>query len=185
MCSNYKKRYNEKDMSIMTLNWGGDSKSKTIFKLQKSVIRIISRVGRLSSCRQLFKELDLLPFPCMYICELVCCIKSHFGELDQNSVVQNHNACQKLNLHVQFCRTNVVKNGVVNMGIRLYNRIPNKIREVEKIRQFKRVLRSYLVQHMFSRGIYVKTFVIRTVCLKMYDVSYVSNFTKRKNKELN
>jgi hypothetical protein len=31
----------------------------------------------------------------------------------------------------------------------LYNRIPNKIREVEKIRQFKRVLRQYLVQHMF------------------------------------
>jgi hypothetical protein len=45
----------------------------------------------------------------------------------------------QLNLHVQFCRTNVVKNGVMNMGIRLYNRIPNKVREVEKMRQFKRV----------------------------------------------
>jgi hypothetical protein len=72
--------------------------------------------------------------------------------LDQNSAVHNHNTCQKLNLHVQFCRTNVVKNGVMNMGIRLYNRIPNKIREVEKMRQFKRVLRSYLVQHMFYSG---------------------------------
>jgi hypothetical protein len=42
-----------------------------------------------------------------------------------------------------------MKNGVMNMGIRLYNRIPKKIREVEKMRQFKRVLRSYLVQYMF------------------------------------
>jgi hypothetical protein len=35
------------------------------------------------------------------------------------------------------------------MGIRLYNKIPNKIREVGKMRQFKRVFRSYLVQHVF------------------------------------
>jgi hypothetical protein len=33
--------------------WGADSKSKIIFKLQKRIIRIISRVGRLSSRRQL------------------------------------------------------------------------------------------------------------------------------------
>jgi hypothetical protein len=105
---------------------------KPFLSCKKRVIRIISGVGRLSSCRQLFKELDLLPLPCMYIFELVCYIKSHFGEVDQNSVVHNHNTCQKLNLHVQFCRTNVVKNGIMNMGIRLYNRIPNKIREVKK-----------------------------------------------------
>jgi hypothetical protein len=85
----------------------------------------------------------------MYIFELVCYIKSHFGEVEHNRVIHNHNTCQNLNLHVQFCRTNVVKNGVMNMGIKLYNRIPNKMREIEKMSQFKRVLRSYLVQHMF------------------------------------
>jgi hypothetical protein len=36
----------------------------------------------------------------------------------------------------------------MNMGIRLY-KVPNKIREVGKIRQFKRVFRSYLVQQVF------------------------------------
>jgi hypothetical protein len=103
-------------------------------KLQKRVIRIISGVSRLSSCRQLFKDLKLLPLPCMYISELVCYIKSHFGELDQNIAVHNHSIHQKLNFRVQFCRTNVSKNCVMNMGIRLYNKIPNKIREVGKMR---------------------------------------------------
>jgi hypothetical protein len=37
----------------------------------------------------------------------LCYIKTHFGELDQNIAVHNHNTRQKLNLHVQFCRTNV------------------------------------------------------------------------------
>jgi hypothetical protein len=50
---------------------------------------------------------------------------------------------------LQFCRTNVSKNSVMNMGIRLYNKAPNKIREVGKMRQFKRVFRSYLVQQVF------------------------------------
>jgi hypothetical protein len=85
----------------------------------------------------------------MYILELVCYIKSHFGELDQNIAVYNQNTRQKLNLYVQFCRTNVTKNGVINMGIKLYNKIPNTIREVRKMRQFKTVFRSYLVQHVF------------------------------------
>jgi hypothetical protein len=51
--------------------WGGDSKSKTIFKLQKRVIRIISGIGRLSSCRQLFKDLNLLPFHLFNIQQLL------------------------------------------------------------------------------------------------------------------
>jgi hypothetical protein len=76
----------------------------------------------------------------MYIFELVCYIKSHFGEVDQNIAVHNHNTRQKLNLHVQFCRTNVSKNGAMNMGIRLYNKMPNKIRGVRKMRN----LREYL-----------------------------------------
>jgi hypothetical protein len=69
--------------------WGGDSKSKTIFKLQKRAIRIISGVNRLSSWGQLFKDLNLLPLPCMYILKSVCYIKSHFGELDQNCCSQS------------------------------------------------------------------------------------------------
>jgi hypothetical protein len=35
------------------------------------------------------------------------------------------------------------------MGMKLYNKIPNKIREVGKMRQFKKVMRSYLIQHTF------------------------------------
>lgn len=129
--------------------WGSDRKSKTIFKLQKRVVRIISGVSRLASCRQLFKGLNVLPLPCMYIFEIVCHVKLHLEMLEQNNVVHNHNTRQKLNLHAQFCRTKAYKKGVLNMGIKLYNKIPNKIREVEKIRQFKKVMRSYLVQHTF------------------------------------
>jgi hypothetical protein len=112
--------------------WGGDSKSKTIFKLQKRV--------KLSSCRQLFKDLNPLPLPCMYIFEIVCYTKLHLEKLEQHSAVHNYNTRQGLISHVQFCRTNVLKNGVMNMGIKLCNKIPIKIWKEEKID----ILKEYL-----------------------------------------
>jgi hypothetical protein len=58
----------------------------------------------------------------------------------------------------------------MNMGIRLYNKITNKIREVGKMRQFKRAFRSYLVQYvLFDRGIYVKIISYRNMnCMLTY-----------------
>jgi hypothetical protein len=129
--------------------WGGDSKSKIIFKLQKQVVWIISGVSRYTSCRQLFKDLNMLPVSCMYISEVVCHIKLHIEKPEQNTAIHNHNTHQKLILHVQFCKINALKKGVINMGIKSYNHLPNKTREVEKMRQFKRELRSYLLQHKF------------------------------------
>jgi hypothetical protein len=69
--------------------------------------------------------------------------------MEQNAAIQNHITCQELNLHVQVCRTNALNKGVTNMGLKLYNKLPNKIRKVEKMRKFKRELRSYLLTHTF------------------------------------
>ena len=50
--------------------WGGDPESIRIFRLQKKVIRITGKVGRHPSCRNLFKDLNTLPLPCLYISRL-------------------------------------------------------------------------------------------------------------------
>jgi hypothetical protein len=68
----------------------------------------------------------------MYIFEIVCYIKSNLEQFEQNNAIHNYNTCQNLNLHVQFCRKNVLKNGMMNMRIKLYNKIPSKIKEVKK-----------------------------------------------------
>jgi hypothetical protein len=50
---------------------------------------------------------------------------------------------------VQSCGANALKKNVMYMGIKLYNKLPNKIRKVEKMRQSKRELRCYLLQQIF------------------------------------
>jgi hypothetical protein len=55
--------------------WGGDPESIKIFRLQKKVVRVTGKVGRHISCRNLFKDLNILPLPCLYISEAVCRVK--------------------------------------------------------------------------------------------------------------
>jgi hypothetical protein len=57
--------YNHAHLKHGLVFWGDNSKSKTIFKLQKRVVTIISAVSRLSSCRQLSNHLNLLPLLCI------------------------------------------------------------------------------------------------------------------------
>jgi hypothetical protein len=49
----------------MTL-WGSDLESIKIFRLQKKVVRLMGKVGQPITCRNLFKDLNILPLPCLY-----------------------------------------------------------------------------------------------------------------------
>jgi len=86
---------------------GHDPKSKSIFKLHKKVIWIISNTGRWTLCRNLSKALNILPVPCKYISKTVCYVKIHIHTLEQNTEMQNHNTCQSSDLHMWSTRTSV------------------------------------------------------------------------------
>jgi hypothetical protein len=48
--------------------------------------------------------------------------------------VEVHDHCmrQKSDLHTQFCRTTLFKNSTANVGIKLYNKLPNTIKRLDK-----------------------------------------------------
>jgi hypothetical protein len=133
---------------VLTL-WGGDPESIRIFWLQKKVLRLIVRMGRRASFMNLFKNLNILPLPCLYISEVACCIKSNMDKMKYNGEIHDHCTCQKLDLPTQFCRTTLLKNSGANVGIKLYNKLPNTIKWLDKIQEFKRRLKYFLLQHTF------------------------------------
>jgi hypothetical protein len=120
-----------------------------MFRLQKKVIRMIGKVDRHASCRNLFKDLNILSLPCLYISEVVCCVKSNMEKLKYNEEVHDHCTRQKSDLHIQFCRTTLFKNSSTNVGIKLNIKLPNTIKRLEKIQKFKRRLEYFLLQHIF------------------------------------
>jgi hypothetical protein len=123
--------------------WGGDPESIKIFQLQKKVVRIIGKVGQHSSCRNLFTDLYILPLPCLYISEVVCRVKSNWEQVKQKEI-HDHYTCQKSDFHAQLCRTTVYKNSCENVGIKLFNKLPNTIKRVERTQESKRRLQHVL-----------------------------------------
>ena len=55
---------------------------------------------------------------------MFCYIKRYKGNLKQNLSIHGHNMRSKLNFHVQFCNTVLFQKSVVNMSIKLYNKVP-------------------------------------------------------------
>jgi exonuclease III len=129
--------------------WGGDPECVKIFRLQKKAIRVISKVSRSTSCRNLFKDLRILPLPCLYISEVVYKIKSNWKQAKQNMELHNYNTRQKTDFHTQYCRTNLYKSNYEITGIKLYNKLPDTIKRIKQPREFKRCLHHFLLLHAF------------------------------------
>jgi len=81
-----------------------------IFRIQKSVIRSMGGVRSKTSCRQLFKELNILTLASLYIYiyiyiyifKVTCSIRKYCQSLEQNSEIHQYNIRRKLDIHVKL-----------------------------------------------------------------------------------
>jgi len=64
--------------------------------------------------------------------------ESSMENMKYNEEVHDHCTCQKSDLHIQFCKITLFKNSSANVGIKLYNKLPNTLKSLEKIQEFKR-----------------------------------------------
>jgi hypothetical protein len=144
--------------------WGGDKESKNIFKLQKRVLRVISWVP--TSCKQIFKDYNVLTLPSLYVLEVVCSIIKHKYVMAKNVVIHNHNTRKELNLHVKYYNVVLFKKIVMNMGISLYNKVPDQTKQKDKFNSFKK---GFLLKHSFysvDELMYFK--VLSCECISFY-----------------
>jgi hypothetical protein len=75
--------------------------------------------------------------------------KINIEKMKLNEEIHDHCTHHKLDLHVQFYRITLFKNNVANVNIKLYNKLPNKIKNLEKLQEFKGKLKYFLLQHIF------------------------------------
>jgi hypothetical protein len=129
--------------------WGVEKESISVFKLQKRVIRTMSGGGKSTSCRQLFKDCKILTVTLLYILEVLCFIKKYRMAVQKNEQINDQNTRRNMNLYVKPCNTNHYKKSVINIEIRLYNKVPNNIKNVEEYKPYERKLKSFLAEHAF------------------------------------
>lgn len=128
--------------------WGNSSKSIKIFRLQKKIIRIIKGKDKLSHCRPLFKELNLMTFPSLYIYHTILFVMQNVN-IKLNSEVHKHNTRGQSNLHVIGHRTNLFANSPQYSGIKLINKLPKNLKDIRDSKKFKHELKEYLIKNAF------------------------------------
>jgi hypothetical protein len=106
-------------------------------------------VSARTSCRQLFKELNILTLVSLYILEVICYIRKHHQIVEIISNIYTYNTQRKMDIHIQSYSTDLYKRSVINMGTKLYNKLPSYIKEIDSYKTFRKKLKSFLLQHTF------------------------------------
>jgi hypothetical protein len=120
-----------------------------IFKTQKKIIRIIAGCRSRGSCRDLFKNLKILPLPSQYILSLLLFVIYNRDKFKVNSDVHNINTRQKYNFHHPSSDLSLYQKGVYPFGIKVFNNLPQKKNLSNGTKQFKSALKNYLHTYSF------------------------------------
>ena len=99
-------------------------------------MRLICNVKRKTSCREVFGTLIIQPVPCVHIMETVYYIKLNNEGLKQILAIHDHKTQHRSNFQTQFCRTDIFKKSVNNLGTKLYNKFPNYLKNLKNLKLF-------------------------------------------------
>jgi len=137
-------------MSYGIIFWGNSSHSIQVFRMQKKAIRIIMGRGNRESCRNLFKELNILPLMSQYILSLLTLVSNNREQYFRNSEIHNINTKHTSNPHLPKPHLNIYQKGVYYSGIKIFNSLPQDIKMyIDNPRTFKKAVKKFLYTNSF------------------------------------
>jgi hypothetical protein len=132
---------------------GYSSNSGKIFTSQKKIVRIMAGAKPRTSCRSLFKQLEILLVPCQYTLSLINFISLNNQEMF-HTTSSVYNITTRNKLHLRRRNTNLTwkkERKKKNLdGIKIFNSLPPSVTILKKEKaKFKATLRKYLRTHSF------------------------------------
>ena len=119
-----------------------------IFRLQKKIVRIMTKKSALESCRPLFKELHILPFPSLIIRE--CCLSVKRNLTIHDFKTMSHRYETRVKHNSKVATDNMIRSKAPSNFCKcLYNKLPEKILQCTYYNDFKRQLDKFLYQEEF------------------------------------
>jgi hypothetical protein len=116
--------------SYTTIFWGNSHFSESRFKIQKTIIIFIKNTARRESCCELYKKLQILTPPSLYIFSLLVFVIKNRSCFLINFEIDNISTCHKHNLHLPSTNLTLVQKGVLFSGSKIYNHLPFNIKKV-------------------------------------------------------
>jgi len=130
--------------------WGNSSHSEEIFKVQKRIIRIVMNLSKNASCRQPFKDLNILPVPSQYILSVLLFLPKNKDQFMTDSQMHKITTWQTSDLYVPAANLTMYQKGIYYQGIKIYNHLPETIKGLSGDKnKFKLELKRYLLHNSF------------------------------------
>ncbi|XP_049779593.1 uncharacterized protein LOC126176479 [Schistocerca cancellata] len=131
--------------------WGNSNKQETkrVFRLQKKAIRTILRRKTSETCRNCFKNLDILTFSSLYIYKTIMYITKGSEDWITNASVHTHNTRKKNEVRSIPHRLAGLEKGPQYSGIRLLRSLPKTLQDSVLHNDFPKKLKDYLIGKEF------------------------------------
>lgn len=124
--------------------WGNSVNREDVFKAQKKCLRAICSLRKIDSCKEQFINLNILTFPCLYIYEVAIFVKSYphlFEKLSRRS-----NKIKTLTHKTAF-----FSKSIFGMVSKIYNKLPDDLRDIGNILTFKKHLHKFLINKNYYK----------------------------------
>lgn len=129
--------------------WGTSCYFERVFKMQKRAIRNIVGVHSRVSCRMHFKEMKILPLPCIYILTILTITKLNLDNLLRNNYNHNYDTRRQYDLLTPMHSLSLYEKSPKYMGIKLFNKLPNHLKQIHNIHKFKKEIKKLLLENVF------------------------------------
>lgn len=126
--------------------WGNSTDSPTLFTLQKKLIRILVNIKQTDSCKPHFKEQKILTLPCLYIFEICKFVRKYPEFFTKRGDVQTEIILRHKNrLVIPTSRLKMHSSSAYVMSIKIYNKLPEEIKSINKYNTFINKLKLFLI----------------------------------------
>lgn len=135
--------------------WGNSTNSIKIFKLQKRALRNMLGLKKKETtfvkphCKPHFIKNKILTFYSIFILQSILNTKKILHTQALNRNIHDHDTRQKENLHTLKYRSKLTQNNSNYINSKLYNKLPDHIKNIQKIESFKYTLKSLLLKKAY------------------------------------
>ena len=137
-------------ISYSIMFWENTLNSTKIFRIQKKVLRIMTKSKKMDSCRELFKTVEILPSYSQFIFSLLLYVVNSKHLFTKNLEVHNHDTRSANNFHLPITDLTRYQKGAHYAGIKIFNHHPTHIKSVgNEIQVFKKALKRFLLDNSF------------------------------------
>lgn len=135
-------------ISYNILLWGTSSEMNRVFILQKRVLRLIFGMDPRSSCKPFFIKNGILTVPCVYIYKSLVHIRDHYASFEKLSSYHSYATRNTAILSLPKHRTSKFENSPTYKGLKLFNKLPESIKFLDRT-SFKKRIKSLLLGKCF------------------------------------